>query len=376
MADKRDYYEVLGVARGASDDELKRAYRNMAKKHHPDANPGNADAEEVFKEINEAYAVLSDNQKRAAYDQMGHAAFEQGGGSSGFGDLNDIFESFFGDSGFGDILGGGGRRRNGPRRGADLAASIQISFEEAIFGVQKEIRLAMNDTCDACGGNGAKPGTMPESCKKCGGSGQERVVAQTILGSMTQVRTCTTCRGSGKNIKDPCGGCRGSGKLRKNKTHQIKVLAGIDHGQTLRIGGKGEPGERGGQNGDLLITVYVEASTEYRRDGTTLHKTLPLSFTQAALGTEIRTKTPYGEEALAIKPGTQTGTQMRLKGKGVPHVQRSSQVGDLVITFKIVTPTGLSEQQKELLRQLDESLASESGEAKKGFFGKVKDSFK
>ena len=377
MADKRDYYDVLGVPRGASEEDLKKAYRNMAKKHHPDANPGNEKAEAAFKEVNEAYAILSDSQKRAAYDQMGHAAFEQGGSGFTDFDMNDIFESFFGGSPFGDIFGGGGgRKRNGPRRGADLATNIQVSFNEAIFGTDKEVRLAINDTCDTCSGSGAKPGTLPESCKKCGGSGQERITAQTILGSMTQVRTCSSCKGSGRHIKDPCSSCKGAGKVRKHKNHTIKVLAGIDHGQTLRLGGKGEPGERGGPPGDLLITVYVEPSREYKREGMTLHKTISLSFAQAALGADIQTKTPYGNEDISVKPGTQTGTQVRLKGKGVPHVQRSNQVGDLVLTLQVVTPTGLNEHQKDLLRQLDESPPKNEGsqtKSKKGFFGKLKE---
>ncbi|MCL2617458.1 MAG: molecular chaperone DnaJ [Defluviitaleaceae bacterium] len=378
MAAKRDYYEVLGAAKGASDDELKKAYRKMAKKWHPDANPDNKDAESKFKEVNEAYAVLSDAQKRAAYDRMGHAAFEQGGGGGyggGFGDvdLSSIFEGMFG----GDIFDMG-RRRNGPRRGADLATNLHVKFEEAVFGTEKEVRLSVSDTCDTCGGGGASPGTTAESCKQCGGSGQERVVSQTMFGSMTSVRTCSACRGNGKFIKSPCQTCKGQGQVRKNKTFKVTVPQGIDSGQSLRLSGKGEPGERGGGYGDLIITIYVQDSTEYERNGQTLFKTVPISFTQAALGSDITIKTLYGEEKHTVRPGTQTGTQVPLKGKGVPNVRNNKNVGELVVTLKVVTPTNLTERQKEILRQFEEELGSEQAirEGKKGFFDKVKDSFK
>ena len=382
MSNKRDYYDVLGVQKGASDDELKKAYRKMAKKWHPDANPNNKDAEAKFKEVSEAYAILSDAQKRAAYDQMGHAAFEQGGagGYSGFSDIDfsSIFESVFGGGFGGDIFDMGGRRRNGPRRGADLATNLHIKFEEAIFGVEKEVRLTINDTCDTCSGTGAQPGTTAESCKHCGGSGQERFVSQTMFGSMTSVRPCSVCRGTGKFIKSPCATCKGQGRARKNKTFQVTVPPGIDSGQSLRLTGKGEPGERGGGYGDLIITIYAQESSEYQRNGQTLYKTVPISFTQAALGSDITIKTLYGDENHNVKPGTQTGTQITLKGKGVPNVRNNKSVGELVVTLKVVTPTNLSERQKEILRQFDNDLepSQSAGESKKGFFNKVKDSFK
>ena len=375
MANKRDYYEVLGVQKGASENDLKKAYRKMAKKWHPDANPDNNDAEEKFKEVNEAYAVLSDAQKRAAYDQMGHAAFEQGGGhAGGFGDidLSSIFEGMFG-GGFFDM----GRKRSGPRRGADLSTSLNTTFEEAIFGVDKEVRLTINDTCETCNGNGCKPGTTAESCKQCGGSGQERVMAQTMFGSMTSVRTCSVCRGTGKHIKNPCVTCKGQGLERKSKTLQISIPPGIDNGQSLRLSGKGEPGERGGGYGDLLVTIYVQESQEYQRKGQTLYKTVPISFAQAALGSDITIATLYGEETYHVKPGTQTGTQASLKGKGVPNVRSSKSIGDLIITLKVLTPINMNDRQKELLRQFDEELSTtQTFQGKKGFFDKVKDSFK
>ncbi|MCL2616792.1 MAG: molecular chaperone DnaJ, partial [Defluviitaleaceae bacterium] len=324
MANKRDYYEILGVQKGASDDELKKAYRKMAKQWHPDANPDNPEAEAKFKELSEAYAMLSDNQKRTAYDRMGHAAFEQGGGHSGMGDvdLSSIFESVFGGGAFGDIFDMG-RKRSGPRRGADMATNLHVKFEEAIFGTEKEVRMTVNDICETCSGSGAKPGTTPESCKQCGGSGQERVVSQTMFGAMTSVRTCGSCRGTGKHIKSPCVTCKGAGRVRKTKTLQVSIPPGIDSGQSLRLNGKGEPGERGGGYGDLIITIYIQESPEYQRNGQTLYKSVPISFTQAALGSDITITTLYGDEQYHVKPGTQTGTQISLKGKGVPNIRNS-----------------------------------------------------
>ena len=391
MSNKKDYYELLGVKKGATDAELKKAYRKMAKKWHPDANPDNADAEAKFKEVNEAYAVLSDAQKRAAYDQMGHAAFEQGGGGGygGFGgghgfseaDLNSMFENAFRGGGFGggfgDIFGMGGGRRNGPRRGADLGTNLHIKFEEAIFGAEKEVRLNVNDICETCDGSGAKPGTSAETCRQCGGSGQE-VVTQAMFGiHMQSQQTCRGCRGTGKTIKDPCPTCKGQGRVRKNKTFKVDIPAGIDSGQSLRLAGKGEPGERGGGYGDLIITIHVQASQEYQRKGQTLYKTVPVSFTQAALGSDITIKTLYGEEIHHVKAGTQTGTQVTLKGKGVPNIRNSKSVGELIVTLKVTTPTNMSEKQKDLLRQFDEELdPSQRVRDKKGFFSKVKETFK
>ena len=274
MADKRDYYEVLGVDKNASDAEIKKAYRKLAKKYHPDANPNNKEAEAKFKEAGEAYEVLSDSQKKAAYDRYGHSAFENGGGGGGFSggfgggfsggmDVGDIFETFFGSSGFGDIFGGGsGRRRNGPKRGADIQANMQISFEESMFGTEKEISLNVTETCDNCKGTGAKPGTVAENCKKCGGTGQESVTQQTMFGTMRSTRPCSACHGEGKIIKEPCPACRGKGKVKKNKSVKISIPKGIDNGQSIRKAGFGEAGEKGGPNGDLYINIYVKPHTE------------------------------------------------------------------------------------------------------------------
>ncbi len=379
LADKRDYYEVLGVSKGAGDDEIKKAYRKMAKQHHPDANPGNKEAEAKFKEVSEAYSVLSDSQKRAAYDQMGHAAFDQtgGGGYGGFNggfDVNDIFETFFGD-GFG--FGGGGRsRKAGPRRGADLQSSLSITFEEAVFGVTKEIQITANDTCETCRGTGAKAGTVAENCRHCGGSGQERFQQQTMFGTMTSVRTCSICHGEGKVIKDPCGTCRGTGKVRKSKNLSVNVPKGIDNGQTIRLAGSGEAGEKGGPPGDLLITIRVSPHKYFKRDGVNLYLEVPITFVQAALGSEIIIPTLTGQEKHTIKAGTQTGTVVTLRQKGVPNVRNSKVVGDLIVTLKVMVPTSLTERQKNLLHSFADEMGDEYKDHKKGFFDKLKDSFK
>ena len=378
MANKRDYYETLGVAKGASDDDLKKAYRKMAKKYHPDANPDNAEAEAKFKEVNEAYGILSDSQKRAAYDQMGHAAFEPGAGGSYGGmdfDFSDIFESVFG-SGFGGFGGfGSGRHRNGPRRGADLQTTLTIQFEEAVFGVEKEIQLAMNEVCDTCKGSGAKPGTTAENCRHCGGSGQERIQQQTMFGIMQSVRTCSVCRGEGKIVKVPCGTCRGSGKVRRNKTLQVSVPKGIDNGQSIRLGGKGEPGEKGGPSGDLLISIRVAPHRFFTREGHHLYLDMPMTFVQAALGATITVPTLTGTETHTIKPGTQTGTCITLKGKGVPNVRSPRHVGDLIVTLNVTVPTNLNDKQKVALKAFAAEAGAESDD-KKGFFDKLKDGFK
>ncbi len=380
MADKRDYYEVLGVNKGADDGEIKKAYRRMAKQYHPDVNPDNKEAEAKFKEASEAYEVLSDQQKRAAYDQMGHAAFEQGAGGGGgfYGgegfDMGDIFETFFGGGSFGGF-GGNGRRKQGPRRGADLQSSLTITFEEAVFGCQKDIQIAVNDTCQSCSGSGAKPGTVAESCRHCGGSGQERVHQQTMFGTMTSVRTCTVCRGEGKVIKEPCTTCRGTGKVRKSKTLQVSVPKGIDNGQTIRLAGNGEPGEKGGPSGDLLITIRVQPHAFFKRDGYQLYLEVPITFVQAALGDEITIPTLTGQEKQTIKAGTQTGTTLVLKGKGVPSVRNPRVTGDLIVTLKVLVPTALTDRQKDLLKAFADEMGDEYKDHKKGFFDKLKESF-
>lgn len=352
MADKRDYYETLGVEKSASEAELKKAYRKMAVKYHPDQNPDDSTAEAKFKEINEAYEVLSDGQKRTQYDQFGHSAFEQGGGGYGGGgfsgfndvDLGDIFGSMFG-------FGGGGGRKNGPRRGSDLGVSIQISFEEAIFGCTKDISVSSLDNCDTCGGSGAKSGTHAESCSKCNGTGQERVIQQSMFGAMQSVRTCSVCRGTGKMIKDPCNSCRGSGKVKRTKTHSINIPKGIDNGQTIRLSEKGEVGDNGGGYGDLLVTVYVQTNPVFTRKGVDIYCDVPISFVQAILGGDIIIKTIDGEEKYTVKAGTQPDTVATFRGVGVPNLRNPKVRGNQIVTLKVQIPTSLTKKQKELLSE-------------------------
>ena len=384
MADKRDYYEVLGVNKNATDAELKKAYRKMAVKYHPDQNPGDKAAEEKFKEVNEAYEVLSDSKKRAQYDQFGHAAFEQGGGGGGFGgfegfdmgDIGDIFDMF----GFGGF--GGGSRKSGPRRGRDINVNIQITFEEAIFGCTKEISISVLDECETCHGTGAKPGTHAESCSKCNGTGQERVVQQSMFGAVTSVRTCSACHGTGKIVKDPCTSCKGTGSVKKNKKFEVNIPKGIDNGQTIRLAGKGEIGEKGGGYGDLLVTVYVQPNRVFVRKGVDIYCDVPITFVQAALGGEIVIKTVDGEQKYTVKPGTQPGTVVTLRGVGVPHLRNPKSRGNQIVTLKVQIPTNMSERQKDLLRQFysdgsQEAKAEHSSgaEEKKSFTEKIKDMF-
>ena len=383
MADKRDYYETLGVKKGASDDEIKKAYRKLAKEYHPDVNPGDKESEAKFKEINEAYEVLSDEQKKATYDQFGHDAFTGGAGGPGGGfysggagfDMGDIFESFFGDGAF-DMFGGAGRRRQGPKRGADVRVNLQIKFEEAVFGVDKELTMDMNESCDTCKGSGAKPGTYAETCKHCNGTGQERVQQQTMFGAMTSVRPCSICRGEGKIVKEPCPKCGGTGQARQRKTIQVSIPKGIDSGQTIRIAGKGEPGEKGGPPGDLLMSIYVSPHPYFTRQGTNLYINVPISFAQAALGDEIIVPSMEGEEKYTIKPGTQTGSKITLKGKGVPNVKNNRVVGDLIATLNVVVPKNLTEKQKSILKEFSEEMGESTKEQKRSFFEKFKDSFR
>ncbi|MDR1541478.1 MAG: molecular chaperone DnaJ [Clostridiales bacterium] len=383
MADKKDYYETLGVQKSATEDDLKKAYRKMAKQYHPDANPGDKTAEEKFKEINEAYGVLSDPQKKAAYDQYGHSAFDQagGGGAGGFYggsafDMSDIFDSFFGDGGgFGDLFGSQ-RRRGGPRRGADLQTSIQIKFEEAVFGTAKDIKLQGYDTCGTCKGTGAKPGTFAESCKHCGGTGQERVQQQTLLGFVVNTRPCSYCRGEGRIIKSPCPECHGAGKVNVTKTLSVTIPKGIDNGQAIRLSGKGEAGEKGGLPGDLLVTVYVQPHKVFTRQGTNLYLDIPITFVQAALGDEIQIPTLEGEEKLAIKPGTQPGTVVSIRGKGVPNVKNSRMIGDLVVKLIVNVPNQLTEKQKQLLREFADEMGEDYKNSKKTWFNKIKEQWK
>lgn len=328
---KRDYYEVLGVDRNADDAALKKAYRALAKKYHPDMNPGDKEAEKKFKEASEAYAVLSDAEKRRQYDQFGHAAFEGGaGGAGGFGGFDFSgadFGDIFGDI-FGDLFGGGrrgGRAGNGPMQGANIRKGVRITFEEAVFGCEKELEVIIKDPCATCSGTGAKPGTSPVTCPKCGGKGQVVYTSQSFFGTVQNVQTCPDCHGTGKIIKEKCADCAGTGYVASKKTIQVSVPAGIDNGQSIRIRGKGEPGANGGPRGDLLVEVTVSRHPVFGRQDMHIFSTAPISFAQAALGGDVRIKTVDGDVLYNVKPGTKTDTKVRLKGKGVPSL-RNKQV--------------------------------------------------
>lgn len=379
LADKRDYYEVLGVSKGASDDEIKKAYRREAKKYHPDLHPGDKEAEAKFKELNEAYGVLSDADKKARYDQYGHAGvdpnFGAGGGGAGFDgfggfDFGDIFSDLFG-GGFGGRSG----RRNGPVRGNDVRQVVDITFEEAAFGCKKKLTLTQQEKCATCGGSGAKPGTHPTTCSKCGGSGQIRTQTRTPLGYMTNVTTCPNCRGTGTIISDPCKDCHGTGKIRKTKTIEIDIPAGIDNGQTMQLGGKGEPGERGGPNGDLLITVRVRPHQVFRRDGYNVYIDLPITFVDAALGATVKVPTIDGPVEYDIPEGTQPGTMFKLRGKGIQFI-RGKNRGDEFVTVDVEVPKALSQKQKELLREFEAASEGKNYKKKKSFSDKMRDLFK
>ena len=393
MADKRDYYEVLGVSKTASDDEIKKAFRTLAKKYHPDMHPGDKECEEKFKEAQEAYAVLSDAEKRKQYDQFGHAAFDgTGGGAGGFDfsgmDMGDIFGDLFGD-----FFGGGSRRRtnDGPMKGSNLRTSVRITFEEAIFGCEKEIEMVLKDECHTCHGTGAKPGTTPETCPKCGGKGKVVFTQQSFFGTVQNVQTCPDCGGSGKIIKDKCPDCRGTGYIASKKKIQVSIPAGIDNGQSVRIREKGEPGINGGPRGDLLVEVVVSRHPTLQRQDMNIYSTAQISFAQAALGGEIRIHTVDGDVLYEVKPGTQTNTRIRLKGKGVPSLRNKSVRGDHYVDLVVQTPTGLSADAKEALRQVDaltgdsfnrtgaqdgagSSDKQEKPKKKKGFMDKIKES--
>lgn len=397
MADKRDYYEVLGVSKTASDDEIKKAFRTLAKKYHPDMHPGDKECEEKFKEAQEAYAVLSDAEKRKQYDQFGHAAFEGGaGGAGGYGgfDFNGAdFGDIFGDI-FGDLFGGGrggGRANNGPMKGANIRKGVRITFEEAIFGCEKELDIVLKDPCTKCNGTGAKPGTSPETCSKCGGKGQVVYTSQSFFGTVQNVQTCPDCGGSGKIIKDKCPDCRGTGYIASKKKIQVSIPAGIDNGQSVRIREKGEPGINGGPRGDLLVEVVVSRHPSLQRQDMNIYSTAQISFAQAALGGEIRIHTVDGDVLYEVKPGTQTNTRIRLKGKGVPSLRNKSVRGDHYVDLVVQTPTGLSADAKEALRQFDaltgdslnrtgaqdgagSSDKQEKPKKKKGFMDKIKES--
>ena len=349
---KRDYYEVLGVDKNADDAALKKAYRVLAKKYHPDMNPGDAEAEKKFKEASEAYAVLSDPEKRRQYDQYGHAAFDGAGGAGGFDFSGMDFSDIFGDL-FGGMFGGGRRASNGPMKGANIRTSVSITFEEACFGVEKEIELTLKDECKTCRGTGAKPGTTKETCSKCGGKGQVVFTSQSFFGTVRNVQTCPDCGGTGKIIKEKCPDCHGSGYIASRKKIQVSIPAGIDAGQSIRIRDKGEPGSNGGPRGDLLVEALVQRHPVFQRQDYNIFSTVPISFAVAALGGEILIDTIDGRVAYDVKAGTQTDTKVRLKGKGVPTLRNKDVRGDHYVTLVIQTPTKLSAEAKELLRKFD-----------------------
>ncbi|WP_203361700.1 molecular chaperone DnaJ [Bacillus sp. REN10] len=368
---KRDYYEVLGVEKSASKEEIKKAYRKLSKKYHPDINK-EAGADEKFKEVKEAYEVLSDDQKRAQYDQFGHTDPNQGFGGAdfgGFGGFEDIFSTFFG--------GGGGRRRdpNAPRQGADLQYTMTIKFEEAVFGKETDIEIPKEETCETCTGTGAKPGTNPETCSHCHGSGQLNVEQNTPFGRIVNRRTCPYCSGTGKMIKEKCSTCGGDGTVTKMKKIHVKIPAGIDDGQQLRVSGQGEPGVNGGPSGDLFIVFRVLPHELFERDGDDIYCEIPITFVQASLGDEIEVPTIHGRIKLKVPAGTQTGTKFRLRGKGVPNV-RGYGTGDQHIRVKVVTPTKLNEKQKNLLREFAEVSGEMLDEQQASFFDKVKRALK
>ena len=353
---KRDYYEVLGVDKGADDATIKKAYRQLAKKYHPDMNPGDKEAEKKFKEASEAYAVLSDPDKRRQYDQFGHSAFEGGGAGGGFGGFDFSgadFSDIFGDI-FGDFFGGGSRggaRNNGPMKGANLRTSVRISFEQAVFGVEKELDLNLKDTCKTCNGSGAKPGTSPETCRKCGGRGQVVTQHSTPFGTIRNSQVCPDCGGTGKTIKEKCPDCHGY--ISSRKKIQVSIPAGIDNGQSVRIRDKGEPGVNGGPRGDLLVEVVVDRHPIFQRQEMNIFSTVPVSFAVAALGGEILIDTVDGKVVYDVKAGTQTDTRIRLRGKGVPSLRNKDVRGDHYVTLVVQVPDKLSNEAKELLKQFD-----------------------
>ena len=377
MADKRDYYEVLGVQKSASADEIKRAYRKLAKQYHPDMNPGDATAEQKFKEVNEAYDVLSDDDKRSKYDQYGHAAFDPSmGGGSGFGgfggfggadfDFGDIFSSFFGGGG-----GSSSRNRNAPVRGEDVATRITITFDEAVFGCKKEVSFSRIEGCPDCGSTGAAKGTTADTCQTCRGTGSVTVQQQTMLGYMQTQRACQSCRGTGKIIKTPCKNCNGKGFIKINKKLEVTIPAGIDSMQRIILRGQGSAGRNGGSAGDLIIEVRVKEHKIFTRSGNNIYCEIPISFSEAALGAEIDIPT-LGEktEKYTIPEGTQTGTTFTLKGKGIPDVN-TKRKGDLIITVTVETPKNLTSEQKKLLEKFSETLGESNTGKRQSFFKKL-----
>jgi len=382
MAEKRDYYEVLGVSKSATQDELKKAHRKLAKKYHPDLNQGDKakEAEEKFKEVSEAYEVLSDPEKRQRYDQFGHAAFdpqagggyEAGGFGGGFDGFGDIFESFFGGG-----FGGGGARRNpnAPQKGSDLQYAVELTFEEACFGCEKEISISRTEKCETCHGSGAEKGSSPVRCATCGGTGQVRTVQRTPFGSFQSTHPCDACHGTGQIIKDPCKTCRGTGQTRKSRKIKVSIPAGINDGQMISMSGQGNAGKNGGPNGDLLVVTRVKNHKVFTRRGYDILCEFPITFVEATLGAEIEVPTIDEKLKFNIPEGTQTGKVFRLKGKGVPKLHGGGARGDQYVTVNIEIPKNLTEKQKDLLRQFGETVEDTKYNQKKTFFDKIKDLF-
>lgn len=381
MSTKRDYYDVLGVGKSADGTEIKKAYRKLAMKYHPDKNPGDKEAEEKFKEINEAYEVLSDETKRRNYDQFGHEGVNGQGfggaggfGGQGFGGFDDIFGDIFGDM-FGGGFGGGRPRRRGPERGADIRQRINISFEEAAFGKKVQVKINRSEECDDCHGSGAKPGTSKKTCSTCHGSGQVQSVQRTPFGNIASTRTCSTCNGEGEVIDSPCTKCHGKGSIRKTKTIEVDVPAGIDEGQMIKLSGQGEVGTRGGPRGDLYIEVNVNAHPLFTREGYDVYLEMPITFAQATLGDTIQVPTLDGKVEYEIPEGTQTGTVFRLKGKGIPKL-RSSARGDQYVKVTVEIPNKLNEKQKELVREFARECGQEVHQRQKTLSDKIDNFFK
>jgi molecular chaperone DnaJ len=368
----RDYYEVLGVSRSASDDELKSAFRRLARQYHPDVN-NNPDAEERFKEINEAYAVLSDTDRRAAYDRFGHAGVRGAGGAPDFtvdfSDFADIFGDIFGFGGFGRTSR---RSRNAPRRGSDLSYRLDLTFEEAVFGVEKEIEITRDETCSTCHGSGAEPGTSPVRCSNCNGSGEVRQVRQTILGSMVQVATCPVCNGQGEKIDTPCHTCKGRGLERVTRRKVVSVPGGVDNGTQIRLAGEGQPGMNGGPNGNLYVTIQVKNHKFFRRRDNDIVLDLDVNIAQATLGAEVEIPTVDGDAILKIPPGTQPGKVLRMRGKGVPHLRRNGR-GDQLVVINVDIPTRLTSEQRDLFEQLANSLGSDVRPQERSFLDWLKE---
>ena len=374
MPEKRDYYEILGVSRGAGDDELKKAYRKLAKQYHPDLNPGNKEAEAKFKEANEAYAVLSDPEKRKVYDQFGHAGIDgQGfGGHGGAGfdiDLEDLFGSFFG--GF-----GGSRKRGGPQRGANLKYRMNLDFMEAAFGVERQISINKEDHCDTCRGTGNRDGSAPDKCQTCQGTGQVSQKQQTMFGTVMTSRPCQTCNGKGTIVRDHCPACNGRGRRQKSKNLSVRIPAGVNEGEMLTMRGEGEPGSLGGPYGDLYIEIHIKPHPIFQRDGFNTFCEVPITFPQAALGAELEVPTIDGPYSFKIKEGTQPGETFTVRGKGIPHLNRANVRGDHVIRVLLEVPRHLDESQKDLLRQFDQSCNDKNYQKRGSFFSKIRDLFK